>query len=70
MLAATATVSNVGTPDEISLLSRVHSHDLPCTEELDQIVIRTLKIQDQCRTLLYFYPFLTSKDVVEALSDL
>lgn len=51
MLAGNATVSDAGTLGELPLRRKLHSHHLPCTEELDQVVIGALKTHHHCKSL-------------------
>lgn len=51
--ADTATVSYAGTPGKTSLRRRVGNHDLPYTEESDQVVSAAPQIQGQYKTLPY-----------------
>lgn len=63
MLAGIATLSEGGTLNETFLRRRLHDHDLPNTEVLDQVVIRAPIVQDRCMIILYFHPFNTRDEV-------
>lgn len=68
--AGTATLSNACTSSETFVCRRLHSHDLPCSKESDQVVNGAPKAQDQSRILPYPYPLKASDRVPETLDDI
>lgn len=69
VFANTAILGNANTLVESSLRHRLQNHDLSCSVEADQVFISAKKIQEQCKTLLYPYPFNTDDKVPETLSN-
>lgn len=66
---APLSLSDAGTLGEISFVRKLLNYDLLCREELDQVEVGVPNTQEQCKTLLYAYSFITSDDIAETLSS-
>lgn len=69
-MAGTAPLSDAGTPSSNSLDHSLHSHNLPCNEELNCVVICSPAVYEQFKTLAYPHHFITANNVSKALGDL
>lgn len=70
MIVGTATPSASGTLGKISLRRKLHSHDLPCTEELGHVAICSPHIHQQLKILPYAFYSIGPKGILETLGDL
>lgn len=69
MIVRIATLSNAGTPGNISFCRDSHSHDLRSSEELNCKAIRSPAIHEQLTTFPYPHHFVAYDDVPETLGD-
>lgn len=69
VIVSTATLSDVGTLENSSLLRGLHNHDLLCSKEYDGVVFSSPAIYQQTITLTYPHDPITTDDVAETRDD-
>lgn len=62
--------SDTGADGESGLRRTLHSHDIFCTDDSDQFVIRSLKIIACYRSFSCYYPFLTDYNIFITLGSM